>query len=147
MAVHDVVVLDDVFTHIKVEAFNFFLGIFQTPGNHSAFNWRTLVYLEPIHYRGNLFAAVDTHQVILARYVKLSGSRIALAAGAAAELVVNAPRLMALGTQHEQTTQTGYAFTEHYVGSSPSNVGRQRYGALLAGLGDNCRLSLVVLGI
>ena len=43
VAVHDVVVLDDVFTCVKVEAFDFLLGAFQAFADHAVFDRRVVV--------------------------------------------------------------------------------------------------------
>jgi hypothetical protein len=46
--------------------------------------------------------AEDAHQVVLQRQEELRAARVALAAGAAAQLVVDAPALVALGAEHEE---------------------------------------------
>ena len=44
----------------------------------------------------------DAHQVVFEREEELRAAGIALAAGAAAQLVVDAPALVALGAEHEE---------------------------------------------
>ena len=43
MAVHNIVVLDNVFALVKVKTFNFLLGTLQTLAYHAAFDWRVIV--------------------------------------------------------------------------------------------------------
>ena len=50
----------------------------------------------PVHAVG----AEDAHQIVFERQVELGAARIALTTGAAAQLVVDAPALVALGAQH-----------------------------------------------
>src|SRR4029079_12826571 len=52
----------------------------------------------------------DTHQVVLKRHIKLCGSRVTLAAGAATELVVYPPRFMTFGGEHKKSAYTFYEF-------------------------------------
>ena len=101
MAIHDIVVLDNVLAGIEVKAFNFFLGGFQRFTDHPAFQWCVLVNLQSSHDRGDALAAVNPHQLILARYVKLGGARIALAAATPPQLVVDTPGFMTLGAKHK----------------------------------------------
>ena len=49
-----------------------------------------------------LVGAEDAHQVVFEREEELRAARIALTAGAAAQLVVDAAALVALGAEHEQ---------------------------------------------
>ena len=133
--------------------------------------------------------AEDAHQVVFEREVEARGAGIALAAGAAAELVVDAARLVALGAedvqaaelrpprscsgsvtcsrllqrrpaassgaasgstpfllQHLLGEELGVA-AEQDVGAAAGHVGGDGDRALAAGLGDDLRLALVVLGV
>ena len=55
-----------------------------------------------VQHAVELVGAEDAHQVVFQRQEELRAARIALAAGAAAQLVVDAPALVALGAEHEQ---------------------------------------------
>ena len=61
-----------------------------------------LVLLQPElrQHAVHALGAEDAHQVVLQRQVELGAAGIALAAGAAAQLVVDAPRFVALGAEH-----------------------------------------------
>ena len=61
-----------------------------------------VVEAEPLHQPGHPVAGEALHQVVLEREVEARRARVALAAGAAAELVVDAPRLVALGADDVQ---------------------------------------------
>ncbi len=58
--------------------------------------------LDPVE---DLVVAEDAHQVVFQRQEEPGGAGIALAARAAAQLVVDAARLVALGADHEQTAR------------------------------------------
>src|SRR5581483_6469345 len=99
VAVHDIVVLDYILAGIEVEAFDFLLGALQAFADHLAFDWRIVIDFQSVHYSGDTLTAVNPHQVVLAGNVELGLARLALAAGPAAQLVVDPARFMALATQ------------------------------------------------
>ena len=61
-------------------------------------SFRPRLLQHPAHPVG----AEDAHQIVFEREEEPAGARVALAAGAAAQLVVDAPALVALGADHEQ---------------------------------------------
>ena len=54
---------------------------------------------------GDAVGPEDPHQVVFERQVEARRARVALAAGAAAQLVVDAPRLVALGADDVQAAE------------------------------------------
>ena len=64
-----------------------------------------LVHAEPVHDVGDALPAEPAHQVVFQRDEEARGAGVALAARAAAQLVVDAPRLVALGAQHVQAAR------------------------------------------
>src|SRR5258706_16322348 len=68
----------------------------------------------------------DLHQVVFKRDEELARSRVALAARAPTQLIVDTPALMALGANDVQPTYVCYALTEDDVGASSGHVGRDR---------------------
>src|SRR5690606_39192233 len=54
---------------------------------------------------GALGIAEDAHQVVFERDVEAARTRVALTAGAAAQLIVDTPRLVPLGTDDVQTAR------------------------------------------
>ncbi len=55
------------------------------------------------HQRLHAFAAEDAHQVVFERKEETRGTRIALASRASAQLVIDAPRLVAFRAQDVQS--------------------------------------------
>jgi hypothetical protein len=119
----------------------------------------------------------DTHQVVLERQVEARRARITLATRAAAQLVVDAPRFVTLGTDHMQAAGgehllvarrprlahrgarrvvgLGAEFgelclevaTEHDVGAAAGHVGGDGDPTGASGLGHDLRLALVLFGV
>ena len=71
-------------------------------GHHAVLDRHAFFHAEPLHQAGDAVRAEDAHQVVFEREVEARGPGIALAAGAAAQLVVDAPRLVALGAEDVQ---------------------------------------------
>ncbi len=90
MAVHDVVVLHDVFALVEVEAFDLFLGAFQAFANQAVLDRHIVADVQPVHDAGDSVAAENAHQIVLSTDKKLGHAGIALAAGATAQLVIDA---------------------------------------------------------
>ena len=91
--------------------------------------------------------AEAAHQLVFERDVELRRARVALAAGAAAQLVVDAAGLVPLGADDVQAAGVRHARTEHDVGAAAGHVGRDRHRPRLARLGDDRRFALVLLGV
>ncbi len=66
---------------------------------------------------------------------------------AAAQLVVDAPRLVALGAEDVQAAELAHAVAELDVDAAAGHVRRDRDGADLAGVLDDLGLALVLLGV
>ena len=64
-----------------------------------------LGHLQPLHDRGHAVGGEDAQQRILERQVEAARARVALAAGAAAQLVVDAARLVPLGADDVQAAR------------------------------------------
>ncbi len=81
-----------------------------------------------------LVGAEDAHQIVFERQEELGAARIALTAGAAAELVVDAAAFVALGAQHEQSAglQRGFLQPRHLL----ADRSRTRVPVALAPIGD-----------
>ena len=61
-----------------------------------------LLEAEALQHRVHALGAEDAHQIVFEREEELRGAGIALAAGAAAQLVVDAPALMPLAADDEE---------------------------------------------
>ncbi len=145
--VHNVVVFHKLLTDIKVVAFYLFLGAFNRFGNHRILDRCILIQPQRSHQSGNTLTAKDTHEVVIERNIKLARSWVALAAGAPTQLVVDAARFMALGTNNMQSAELIYPLAKHNVGTAASYVGSECYNAFLAGASNHRGFGLVVFGI
>ena len=76
-----------------------------------------------LHEALHALAAEDAHQVVLEGEEEARLARVALTAGAAAQLVVDAPRFVALGADDVQAADIGDALAEHDVGAAAGHVG------------------------
>ena len=90
LLVHDVVVFEDVFAGLEVLGFDGFLRGFDAAGDHAGFDGDALFHAEALEERGDPLAGEDAHEVVFEREEEARGAGIALTAGAAAELVVDA---------------------------------------------------------
>ena len=100
LIVHHVVVLEHVLAGIEVARLDLLLRLLEglvDPGVGDG-----LAFLQPqlLQHAVHAVRAEDAHQVVFERQIELGAAGIALAAGAAAQLVVDAPALVALGAQH-----------------------------------------------
>ena len=68
-------------------------------GHHLVLDRDALFHAEPLHQAGDAVGAEDAHQVVFERQVEARRAGVALTAGAAAQLVVDAARLVALGAR------------------------------------------------
>ena len=106
LLVHHVVVLEHLFTGQEVLFLDLALGFLDLFGEHPGLD-RFLVALlvdapEAVEDLVDPLAGEQPHQVVLGRQEEARLARVALAPGAAAQLVVDAPRLVALGAADEQ---------------------------------------------
>ncbi len=97
LLVHDVVVLEEVLADGEVLRLDLLLRALDRLGHHLVLDGDALFHAEALHQPGDAIRPEDPHQVVFERQVEPGRSGIALAAGAAAELVVDAARLVALG--------------------------------------------------
>jgi len=81
--------------------FDGLLRAFNPIGDHLRFNRHAFFHTQSFEQRRNPLLGEDAHQVVFERQIEARLARIALAPCAAAQLVVNAPRLMPLGAQDE----------------------------------------------
>ena len=108
----------------------------------------SLLHAEALHHRSHPVGGREiAHEVVLERDEELRAPRIALTGAATAQLAIGAARLMALGADHEKTTQIRDAFTEFDVGATAGHVGRHGDRAPPAGLRDDLRLLGVKLRV
>src|SRR4029077_657045 len=147
VAVEDVVVLEDVLAHDKVLLLDLLLRALDLPGEDLRLHRLVVRDLERLHDPLDPVAGEETDDVVLAREVEARLARVALAAGTAAELVVDAPGLVALGAEHVEPTDVDHAFAELDVDAAAGHVLRDRDRAPLARVLDDLGLARVLLRV
>src|SRR3989344_6600155 len=94
LMIHHIVVLKCMLAGIKVETFYLRLRSFQSSPDETVLYRLIFRNTETSHHVFYFLRAENPHQIILERYEKLRLSRIALAARASAELIINSARFM-----------------------------------------------------
>ena len=102
LVVRDVVVLEQLLADVEVPRLDAVLGLRDRAVDDRMLDRLAFRHLEPLHDAAEALAAEDAQQRILERQVEARAAGIALAAGAATQLVVDAPRLVALGADDVQ---------------------------------------------
>ena len=102
LLIHYVVVFQQVFAGFEVLRFDGFLGVLDAARNQLGFDGHAFGHAQAVHQGLDALAAEDAQQVVFEREEKARGAGIALAAGAAAKLIVDAARLMAFGAENVQ---------------------------------------------
>src|ERR1019366_1403719 len=110
LLVVDVVVLEKVFAGFEILGFDGLLGFANPVGDHLGFDGDIFFHAEAEHEVLHFLAAENAQQIVLEGEEEAGGAGIALAAGAAAKLVVDAAGLMALGGDDVQAAER-----DHFV--------------------------------
>ena len=139
LLVHDVVVLEQMFARLEVLRLDGFLRALDALGDHLGLDGHALFHAQALQQGGDPLLGEDAHEVVFEREVEARLAGIALAAGAAAELVVDAPRLVALGAEDEEAAGLDDLLVLLLRGLG---VDLEGFGPL--GLGDFELLALVV---
>ena len=100
LLVHHVVVLEQVLTNVVVVAFDFFLRVLDRLGDPAVLDRQVF-----FHEAADVDAPEDAHQIVVEREIEAAFARVALAAGATAQLVIDTARFVAFGAQNEQTAR------------------------------------------
>ncbi len=134
LVVGDVVVLQQLLADVEVAAFDLALRALDAARDDAGLDGLAVGHLEAVHDRLDPVAREDAHQRVVQAQVEARGARVALAARAAAQLVVDAARLVPLGGDDAQA-----ALLHHHArGPSP----RPRAGlAIFCCLAPASRLS------
>ncbi|MCB1101132.1 MAG: hypothetical protein KDL10_02140, partial [Kiritimatiellae bacterium] len=100
-----------------------------------------------VHQFGNAFGLEEAHEVIFQGHVELAATGVALPAGTAAQLAVDAARVVALGTYNGQAPRFFNCIVDLDVGTPAGHVGSDGDFAGSAGFGDDLRFALVLFGV
>ncbi len=107
LAGQDVVVLEDVLADLEVARLDLRLRAADAARDHLRLERDVVREPGAAHHRLGETRVEQAHEVVLHRQVEPGLTRVALAAGTTAELVVDAARLVPLGAQHVQPTERG----------------------------------------
>ena len=116
-----------------------FLRRFDAAADQARFDGNAFFHAQALQQLGDPLLGEDAHQVIFEREIETGGAGIALAAGAAAKLIVDAARLVALGAENMQAAG-GDDFVVLFVGFLLVAV--QDFGPMVGG--DAIFLAFVV---
>src|SRR4029079_7748846 len=145
--VHDVVVLEDVLPRDEVLLLDLLLRALDLVREDLALHGLIVGKIEAFHDLVDPVAGEQAHEIVLRGEVEARLAGVALAARAAAELVVDPARLVALGAEHVEPAQLAHTLAELDVDAAAGHVRRDRDGAALASIHDDLRLALVLLGV
>src|SRR4051794_27869974 len=147
LRVHDVVVLEDVLAHDEVLLLDLLLRSLDLVREDLRLHRLVVRELELVHDVLDPVAREQAHEIVLAGEVEARLARVALAAGTTAELVVDSPRFVPLGTEHVEAAQPAHGIVDLDVDAAAGHVRRDRDGADLSGVLDDLRLALVLLRV
>ncbi len=147
VAVNHVVILNHVLAAIEVEALDTFLCLLEHLTNCAVTNWHVFVDAEALENERHAVTLEDAHEIVFARYEELSRTWITLTTTTTTELIIDAARIMTGSTNHNQATEFGNAWSELNIGTTTSHVGSQCDGTFFTSLGNNCSLTLIILGV
>src|SRR5918995_462700 len=147
LRVHHVVVLEDVLAHHEVLLFDLLLRILDLLGEDRRLHRLVVGHLEPLHDVLDPVAREQAHELVLAGEGEARLAGVALAARAAAKLVVDAARLVALGAEHVEAAGLTPPLAELDVDAAARHVGCDRHRTELARVLDDLRLALVLLRV
>ncbi len=177
LVVVDVVEVQQVLADVEVVRLHLALRVGDLLGDQRAFDDVVFLQAHPRHHLLYPVGGEDAHQVVFQRQVEAGRTRIALAAGTPAQLVVDAAALVALGAddvqaagrldrvvadlpcgldplllrrRHILAERGEFRFqraAQHDVGTATGHVGGDRHRARRTGVGDDVRFALVLLGV
>ena len=147
LLVQHVVVLEDVLADVEVLLLDLLLGALDLLREHLGLDRLVVAGAEAVEDLVDAVAREEAHEVVLGGEEEARLARVALAAGAAAQLVVDAARLVALGAEHVEAAELAHALAELDVDAAAGHVGRDRDRAGLAGVRDDLGLALVLLRV
>ncbi len=147
LLVHDVVVLENRLANLVVVVLDFALRALDRARDHLGFDRSLVGEADHLHHALNALGAEEAHDFIFERDVEARRARIALTAGAAAQLVVDPARFVPFRADDVQAADIGDTFAELDVDAATRHVGRDRNGAAQTGVLNDLRFLLVVLRV
>ena len=145
--VHHVIVVEQVLTDIEALAFHAALGTTDGAAHDRVGNHFVFAHAKTGHQVLDAVATEDTHQVVVEAKEVLAGTRVALTAGTATQLVVDTAGFMAFGAEHVQATELGNSRAKGDVGTTTGHVGCNGHLVLVAGVLDDFSFAAMVLRV
>ena len=102
LVVHHIVEFEQVLADVEVARLDLLLRLFERLVDPRMDDRLVLLEAEGLQHRVHALGAEDAHEIVIEREIEQRAAGIALAAGAAAQLVVDAAALMALGADDEE---------------------------------------------
>src|SRR3989344_7240924 len=104
LVVGEVVVFEQLLADIEVASLDLALRVFDRTRHPGMFDRLARLHAEFLHDARQALRTEDAQQIIFEREIEARRSRVALATGTAAQLIVDAPRFMTLGADDLQST-------------------------------------------
>ena len=109
LLVDHVVELDDALADVEVEALDAALRRLDRARDQARLDGDVVLEAEPLHELGDALRGEPLHEVVVERQVEARRARVALAPGAAAQLVVDPARVVALGADDVEAAGVDHA--------------------------------------
>ena len=144
------------FARVKIEPFYLRLRVFKRAADHFVLNGLVFGNTKPTHHRFDRVRCKHAHERIFQRNEKLRSARIALTPRSSAELVVNAPRFVPLGSQHEQPAESLYLFVlflarrvsaKLNIHAASRHVRSHDHGPFSSALSDDLSFTFMLFGV
>jgi hypothetical protein len=100
LVVHHVVEFEHVLALVEVARLDLLLRLLERPVDPGMDDRLALLEPELLEHAVHALGTEDAHQVILKRKEEFGVARVALTAGTAAQLIVDAPAFVTLGAEH-----------------------------------------------
>ena len=147
LLVHHVVILEDVLADVEVARLDFLLRVLDRARDDGVLDRLVLLHAEAVHDARDAVRCKEAHQVVLQREEELRRAGIALTPRTAAQLVVDAPRLVPLRADDVESAERLHALAELDVRAAPRHIRRDRDRTLLPRVRDDLGFLLVELGV
>ena len=112
LVVHHVVVFEDVLAHVEVALLDLLLRLLQRLVDPRMDDGLVLLEPEARQHRIHAVRTEDAHQIVLQRQEEFRAARVALAAGPAAQLVVDAAAFVTFGADDVEAARGNGLFLE-----------------------------------
>jgi len=127
LIIHDLVVFEQALADLEVAFLDLLLGLLNALADPLVIDGLAFLPADPGKGLDRPLGGEDAHQVVVEAQEELAGAVVALASGAAAQLVVDAPGLVALGAQDVQAPDLGDALAKLDIRAATGHVRGDRH--------------------